>query len=326
MIRNIQFKQYKVNEEGITINLSNLEAFCLVVKTGSITKTSKKLHISQPALSLQIQDLENKFQAILLERSNKGVKPTEMGQLVYNYGTKILNLVENLQKEIEKHRKTQKEELHVGASSTLGNFSLPCSIYIFKEKFPQHQITLDVSDTKSVLDKLLEGSITLGVIEGPILNSFKEMVKIEGIKVKKIAQDELVLVAPYNSKWQDKHEVTKKELEQLKLILMEKGSGIRETIEDVFKDKSILLENLNVVLELNSITAIISAVAADRGTSILPKTALRKELRHRRLKALTVEGINFIHNIYLVYYPENIKPGLAANFLNFLCSKERGFC
>ncbi|RJX27923.1 MAG: LysR family transcriptional regulator [Dethiobacter sp.] len=310
------------------MNLNHLDAFCLVVKTGSITKAAKKLHISQPALSLQIQDLEDNFQTVLLERSNKGVRATEMGQLVFNYGQKILNLTKNLQKEIDNHMNTVKEELFVGASSTIGNFALPCSIYIFKEKFSKNNIYLDISDTKNVVEKLIEGSINIGVIEGPLVNSFKELIKSEDLRVKKIAQDELVIVAPYNEEWQDKNEINRKELRELKLILREKGSGIRETIEETFLERNIPLNELNIVLELNSINAIVSAVTAERGTTILPKMALRKELRHRTLKGLKVEGLTFNHPIYLIYYPNGNgnKPNLSSSFIDFLISKERGFC
>ena len=285
------------------MNLNYLDSFCLVVKTGSITKAAQKLHISQPALSLQIQELENIFQTVLLERSNKGVRPTEMGQLVFTYGQKILNLLKNLQKKIDLRRENLKVELFVGASSSIGNFALPCSIYIFKEKFPQHNIFIDISDTKTVLEKMMEGSISVGVVEGPLDISFKEL-KAANFKTKKIAHDELVVIAPYNSKWQDKNQITIQELKELPLILREKGSGIRETIEETLREKNISVEDLNITLELNSISAIISAVAAEKGVSILPKMALRKELRHRTLKALKVEGITFHHPIFLVHPPQ----------------------
>ena len=308
------------------MNLNHLQAFCLVVKTGSITKAAKKLHISQPALSLQIQDLENSFQTVLLERSNKGVKPTEMGQLVFNYGNKIINLADNMHKEIESFTNATTEDLGVGASGTIGNFALPCSIYIYKENFPQHNIYMDISSTKNVMDKLLDRTIDIGVIEGPLLNSLEETIKNEGMKVKKIAQDELTLIAPYNERWQNVNEINKEELFQLNFVLMNEGTGIRETIEEALMEKDIAVSQLQVALELNSINAIISAVAAERGVSVLPKMALRKELRHRTLKAVKVQEISFPHNIYLIYYPESIKPGLSANFLNFLASKDRGFC
>ena len=307
------------------MNINHLEAFCLAVKTGSITKTARQLHISQPALSLQIQELENNMKTILLARNNRGVTPTAMGEIVFNYSTKIINLAENMKKEIERLKEDVLEDLVVGASCTVGNFALPCSIYIFKDDYEEHDISLHISSVEDVLDKLISGSINVAVIEGPISGQLKDTIKAEGLQSKKIARDELVLVAPYGE-WKDINEIDKGKLSELAFIFREKGCGIRETIEEVLDKNGIDMDDLNIRLELNSTNAIISSVAAGNGISILPKMALRKELRHRTLKALKIEGITFSHNIYLLYSPQSLKSKLSAKFIDFLSSPSRGFC
>ena len=306
------------------MNISHLEAFCLAVKTGSITKTARLLHISQPALSLQIQDLENSLQTILLARNNKGVSPTAMGEIVFNYSTKIIKLAENMRKEIDRLKEDVLEDLIVGASCTVGNFALPCSIYIFKEEFEAHDISLHISSVEDVLEKLISGSISVGVIEGSVSGYLKEIIKAEGLQSKRIARDELVLIAPYDE-WEHVSEISKDELSELAFIFREKGCGIRETIEETFMKNDIDMDDLNIRLELNSTNAIISSVAAGNGVSILPKMALRKELRHRTLKALKIKDITFAHNIYLLISPQS-KSKLSAKFIDFLSSPSRGFC
>lgn len=307
------------------MNISHLEAFCLAVKSGSITKTAKQLHISQPALSLQIQDLENNLQTILLARNNKGVTPTAMGEIVFNYSTKIIQLAENMRKEIDRLKEDVLEELVVGASCTVGNYALPCSIYIFKEEFEAHDISLHISSVNDVVDKLISGSINIAVIEGAVSGHLKALIKAEGLQMKKVARDELVLVAPYES-WKDSNEISKAKLSELTFILREKGCGIRASIEETFEKNDIDLDELDIRMELNSTNAIISSVAAGNGVSILPKMALRKDLRHRTLKALKIEDITFIHNIYLLYAPQSLKSKLSAEFIDFLSSPSRGFC
>ncbi len=308
------------------MNLSHLEAFCQVIKSGSITRAAKELHISQPGLSLQIKDLEKILQTNLLDRSTRGVSPTTTGKILFDYGTKILNLADNMQKEIDKQKDDSLEELIVGASCTMGNFALPCSVYIFKENFVKHSIQLDISSTRGVLEKLAQGEIKIGVIEGPLSNSLKEIIKEGALSHKKIAQDELVIIAPYDEKWKDINEIIPAELPRLNLILREKGCGIRETVEDVFAKHDIDLRELNVLLELNSSNAIISSVAAGKGISILPKMSLRKELRHRTLKAVKLQGITFSHPIHLLHTLTYPKDSLSATFIDFLSSPARGFC
>jgi LysR family transcriptional regulator, transcriptional activator of the cysJI operon len=199
------------------LNISHLEAFCLAVKSGSITKTAKQLHISQPALSLQIQDLENNLQTVLLARNNKGVTPTAMGDIVYSYSTKILKLAENMRKEIDRMKEDVLEDLVVGASCTVGNYALPCSIYIFKEDFEAHDISLHISSCEDVLEKLISGSISIGVIEGSISGNLKEIIKAEGLQRKRIARDELVLIGPYDE-WKDINEIKKMNYQNMNLF------------------------------------------------------------------------------------------------------------
>ena len=307
------------------MNISHLEAFCMAVKTGSITKTARQLHISQPTLSLQIQDLENKLETILLARNNKGVSPTAMGEIVFNYSTKIIKLAENMQLEINRLKEDVLEDLIVGASCTIGNYALPCSIYIFKDEFEDHDISLHISNVGDVIEQLINNSFSVAVIEGFISDQLKATIKAEGLQSKKIAHDKLILVAPYEE-WKDIDEITKEELYKHPLILREQGCGIRETIEEAFKNNDIDLDQLNVRLELNSTSAIISSVAAGNGISILPKMALRKDLRHRTLKAVNIEDISFIHNIYLLYSSHIEKGRLSSKFIDFLVSPSRGFC
>ncbi len=308
------------------MNLSHLASFCQVIKSGSITQASRELHISQPALSLQIQDLEKILQTKLLDRGNRGVAPTKSGQILFDYGTKILNLAYNMQQEIDNEKDGSLEELVVGASCTMGNFALPCSVYIFKETFIKHSITLDISNTKDVLEKLANGQIKIGVIEGPLNNSLKEIINENRLSHKKIAQDELVIIAPYDETWKEIHEILPEELPKLNLILREKGCGIRETVEETFSKNGININELNILLELNSSNAIISSVAAGKGISILPKMSLRKELRHRNLKAVKLQDITFKHHIHLLHTSTYPKDSLSSTFIGFLTSPARGFC
>ncbi len=308
------------------MNLSHLESFCQVIKNGGITSAAQELHISQPALSLQIKELEKTLQTNLLNRGNRGVTPTKTGQILFDYGTKILNLADNMQKEIDKQKDDSLEELVVGASCTMGNYALPCSVYIFKENFFEHTIQLDISSTKNVLEKLASGEIKVGVIEGPLSNSLQEIINEGVLSHKKIAQDELVIIAPYDETWKEINEISPEELPQLNLILREKGCGIRETVEETFKSHGIDIGELNILLELNSSNAIISSVAAGKGISILPKMSLRKELRHRTLKAINLKGVTFTHHIHLLHTLTYPKDSLSSTFIDFLSSPARGFC
>jgi DNA-binding transcriptional LysR family regulator len=307
------------------MDFGSLRAFCTVVETGSISKAARKLFITQPALSVKIQGLEKYYKESLFDRTNKGIKPTQTGLLVYNQGQKILAILENIESEINRNRNPVRE-LMVGAASTIGNYALPCTVYVFSERYPDCKISLEISNSQRVAESVLNRKVEMGLVEGPLAESHKKALAQEGVKTKVIAHNELFLIVPNAEKFRELKSVKLEDLQKLPLIIREKGSGIRSTVETALEEKGLTLKDLNIILELNTINSIKSAVAANKGVSLLPKMALRKELNYKTVKALPVDGISFSHDFTLLYYhTENGKPPYSA-FLKFLNSKDRGFC
>ncbi len=305
------------------MNLNQIVAFCAVVNAGSITKAAKKLYTTQPALSVQIQYLENYFQAKLLERTYKGVTLTAAGEIVYSYGQRIASLSEELLEEINNNNDKSNDLLQIGASTTIGGYALPCSIYTFKEKYPHSTIKLIIGNTKEIIEKTEDGIIDIGLVEGPLT---EDDLKCELI-IKNICSDELVLITNSNNGFTSGEYITLEELKKLPLILREEGSGIRETIEEALKINDIFLEEITSLMELNTIEAIKSSVEAGQGVSILSHLAIKKELRHGTLKAHKVEGISFTHNITVIYPDITPKYPIKKTFLDFIkCPRSRSFC
>lgn len=307
------------------MNLSSIEAFCLVVKLGNISKAAKALHISQPALSLQIQELENYFNAVLLERGNKGVKPTETGEILYEYGQKLLTIADNLKKEISRKNSIQ-DDIIVAAASTVGQFALPCTIFIYQEKYPQVHINTKITNTQNVITQLLEGSVDFGLLEGPISDNERQVFKKEGLAVQLLGRDELVIIAPYDEHWAGVELISQQEFKKLPWILREPGSGIRTSIEKKLATENMDINKLNIIAELDQTNAIISAVTNGKGFSLLPRISIKKHLHYKTLKAIRLENCLFYHSISLAYRPKKIKSVAASSFLHLLSSKERGFC
>ncbi|NLP37749.1 MAG: LysR family transcriptional regulator [Firmicutes bacterium] len=306
------------------MDLDSLKAFCTVVEAGSISKAAKKLYVSQPSLSVKIQDLENLCQSKLLERTNRGVTLTDAGQVVYQHAQKILFLGEKITKELDRSR-NQVVILQLGASSTVGNYALPCTIFNFKEKYPEYHINLKTFNTETVIEKIINHEIDIGLVEGPLTEKNHRILNQEGIETKSVTTSELILVAHNSEKW-PQDEISLDAFKELPLIIREKGSGIRTTMEMVLSDLGMALDDLNIVLELESTNGIISAVTSDKGVTLLPKMAVRKELHYKILKQIQVKEVTFQHEITTLYYPDDLAKPLHRNFLELLHSPDRGFC
>ncbi|WP_051403490.1 LysR family transcriptional regulator [Schnuerera ultunensis] len=114
------------------MNLDYLKSFYVTVKCNSISKAAKQLHLTQPGLSMQIQNLEDEVGAKLLIRSNKGVELTEEGKIVFEHATTMLSIQKNIKRSIKDLEKSKKT-LSIVACKSLGEYVLPCSLYTFKE-------------------------------------------------------------------------------------------------------------------------------------------------------------------------------------------------
>ncbi|MCL4426425.1 MAG: selenium metabolism-associated LysR family transcriptional regulator [Firmicutes bacterium] len=301
------------------MNLSQIEAFCTVADKKCITDAAQDLHLTQPALSRQIRALEESLQVQLLRRSHQGVELTEAGEIVYEYSKTILELVGSMNKDLESLVKHNSRPLIIGASTTLGNYALPCSVWTFKEKNPGSNVILRVTNTEEVLRGLLNKTVDIGVIEGPVYH--------QGLVTRPIARDELVLITPPEPLWREKVEVTLDEVRQMPLVVREPGSGTRKSLESLLQEIGLTLSDFNVVMELNSTDAIKSAVQSGRGVSILSRLSVRKELQSGVIKAAKIRGVSFVHSYTIVYDQARARDPLQSRFIAFMRSpKERGFC
>ncbi|EEG77648.1 LysR family transcriptional regulator [Dethiobacter alkaliphilus] len=308
------------------MDFSSLRALCVVIDCGSISKAARKLFVSQPSLSVKIRDLESHFQTTLLERTNKGIRPTEAGLMVYQHAQKMLSLEESIERKLDK-TKSQEQQLTVGTSTTLGDYALPCTVYNFQEKYPHYKILLEITDSEQVINMVLDQRVELGLIEGPISAEMREKLRQEGIKTRRVATSELIVVVPYNEYWQNIDSISmEKEFTSLPLVIRKKGSGIRTTLEMALHKYGLSLDHLNVVLELNTTNAMVAAVEANKGVTLLPEMAIRKELHYKTLKKITIENVTLRHHFTTLYYPGKSEKEVHSIFLNFLHSRERGFC
>jgi len=282
------------------------------------------LHLTQPALSLQIRELEEYFQAQLLERTNKGVKPTTAGELVYNYAQKLMGMKEALNGEIKKLQDEATPVLRVGAGTVVGGYALPCSIYAFQEKHPHAEVRLTVSPSRVVLETLLEGGLDVAVVEGPPFET--QGTVAERLLARTIGNDELVLVASPELIPADKSGLTLEELRALPLIVREQGSAVRLSLEQALAACELSLSELNVVRELNSLEAIKASVVAGKGLAMLSNLSVRKELYYRVLRSLPVEGLS-VKSTFTLLHPKRIFSSLLEKtFIDFMRSKNRSFC
>jgi len=306
------------------MDISHLSTYCTVIEAGSISRAAKELYVTQPAISQKIQELEEFYQVQLLDRTNRGIKPTETGLFLYSEAQKVLSLMANIQRELEEIRNPS-EEILVGASSTIGNFALPCTMLAFRKRYPGYNVSINIDNSETQINKIIGHRIEIALVEGPIKPKVIQQLSNEGITVNRIAQTKLILIAKHDGKYKGISNLSIEELIDIPFITREAGSGIRATIENVFAKNSISINDFKTLHELNTISSILSAVTSDIGVALLPVMALRKELRYKIVKPVRIEGLLFHHDLSLLYQVNYKKKSYKA-FVEIINSKDRGFC
>src|SRR3989337_1818327 len=143
-----------------------LKVFCTVAETKSFSKASEIIHLTQPAVSLLIQAIEEIYETKLFDRASSTVTLTPAGEVLYRYAKDILNLYAAATKEIGEMTGLVKGSISIGASTTVANYLLPVVIADFRKTHPKIKVHLLVGNTKRVVELLNAGVIDIGFVEG----------------------------------------------------------------------------------------------------------------------------------------------------------------
>ncbi len=289
-----------------------LKVFCTVAETKSFSKTSEIIHLTQPAVSLQIQALEEVYETKLFDRSSSTVTLTPAGEVLYKYAKDILSLYANAQKMIGELTGLVKGSISIGASSTIGNYVLPGVITDFKKNHPKIKIHLLVGNTKRVVEMLNSGNIDLGFVEGEVTR--QKMV------VEKILADELMLIVPAYHPWAKKKEISISELTKEPVIFREGGSGTRQMIEKFLAMHGLAPQAMKISMVLGSTEAIKEAVENGLGVSIVSRWAARKENKYGTLNFLKIKEQKMMREFSLIANKSAVLSHAADEFLTYLKS------
>ncbi|WP_096154150.1 MULTISPECIES: selenium metabolism-associated LysR family transcriptional regulator [Bacillus] len=293
------------------MNIEHLKVFYIVAKGNSFSETAKILHLSQPSVSLQIQQLENSLSIKLFERTTKRVTLTPAGKLLYKYAEKILNVIHETKREISLLSESIHGDLNIGASLTIGGYILPYILGRYQKEFPHVNLLLKLDNSDVVIEKLYNQEIHLGFIETYTIN--REVQQLP------FMEDELVIIVSsslFDSKI-NKEEITAEELFSLPMIMREKGSGTRQVVEENLRKFHLNPRDLNVILELENTEAIKSAVESGMGVSIISKSAIKKELQLGVLREIYIQDVRMKRHFTLIYKEEALTLP-SESFLSFI--------
>ncbi|ODA40342.1 LysR family transcriptional regulator [Desulfosporosinus sp. BG] len=253
-----------------------------VAETKNITLSAKKLHMSQPSISLQIQNLENQYGARFFDRTNKGVTLTKEGQIFYAHVRSVLDLLTNAKEQISALALNQRGLIQLGATLTIGEYILPNILAFLYKTHPDVDFKVKIANTESISQDVLEKKMHIGLIEGPVPQH-------KDLNVESFWEDELVVVIPYFHPWASRNSITLAELPHERLVTREDGSGTRRVMEMALKERGLDPDQLNISMELGSTQAIKQLVSAGLGITIISSLTVSRVGDRKIFKSLKIQ-------------------------------------
>jgi len=294
------------------MDLRQLETFVEVASLKSFSKAAKKLFLTQPTITNHIQNLEKEVGTILINRQGKGISLTDAGNVLFEYALNIINMRNTAYYKLSDYKGKIQGTLEISSSSIPKQYILPNILKSFVSKFPQVSFNINKSDSKNVIEDILEGYSDFGLVGAKYNNKNLEYIKI--------ADDKLV-VAVQNNEHYPFEPYTEIDLDFLlkeNLILREEGSGTRLSFENYLKLQKINLSNLNIKAFIDDNETIKSFIKMGMGISIISLLSLESEIKTGTIKPYLIKDFNNNRSFYFVYHNKRHLSPLAQAFKEFM--------
>jgi DNA-binding transcriptional LysR family regulator len=305
----IQPLRLSTGATGTQLNFHQLYIFYAVASYHSFSRAAEALDITQPAVSIQIQELEKALGASLFHRRSRGLRVTEIGETVYSYAQQIFSLSNKLLETVQEMHGLQTGRLILGASTTPGEFVLPLAIGQFRRAYPGIQVEMSIANTQSVVQRILSREIDLGMVgDHPQPHS-------DELEIIDYLVDEIVLVADPTHPAAQAQPLTMQQVADQGLIVREEGSATRSTAEQYFAQMGV---TPHIALSLGSNQAVKQAAVAGGGVGVISRLGVTAEVKAGMLVVLDVEGWDCRRSLILIRPKDRYLSPAQRAFIQFL--------
>ena len=287
----------------INYTLKQLYSFESVIRLGGFTSASKELHITQPAVYMQVQQLQESIGAKLFDINGKKISPTFVGKKIYKTAIETINTLENSKLEIDEVLNPDSGHLQIAVATTANSF-ISALLAKFKNDFPKMTFYIDVTNRQALLDNLKNNNADLVIMGEPP--------KDIPLTSHAFMQNPLIAIAHPGNELLNNKNITIKDLSKETLLTREIGSGTRITIERFTG------LNFNSDIQINSNEAIVEAVQAGLGIGFVSMHSVNLQLKNKIIRQLEVEPFPILRQWHIVHNAEADLSPIARRFKQYV--------
>lgn len=295
-----------------SLSLQRLRIFYAAAKTRRFAKAAEILEITQPAVSLQIRQLEDHLGGKVFERTGRGLVLTELGDMAIQYTEQVLNLIQDLEETSRQFTNIEFGSVKIGASSTPGNYILPSVIANFIELYPEIDVSLEISNTETVVSQILSRRIDIGVGGQETTDSHLCSFPID--------KDEIIIISSPQKADSLKNIGLQNVLGSI-VVTREKGSATRAVAETYASELNLTFGKL---IELGSNEAVKSAVRNGVGVAMLSKHTVLAELASEQLAHVELDEWQCFRDLFVYYRCDGVYTPAQMKFIESLQKRSVG--
>ena len=274
------------------------------------TKAAEQLHMTQPAISLAIKELEQYYGVRLFDRIGRRLKITDTGKLFLQYAIHITDLFDDMETGLRDW--DSKGILRVGASITIGSQFMPGYVKAYSEICPGIDVRVVVEQSDTLEHKILTNALDFALIEG--------IPRDPRIIAEAYMQDQLSVLCSADKGWKQGQTISRQEFKKQRFLLREKGSGTRDVFDRVTAQAGI---HITPAWEAMSTSTLINAAITGLGIAVLPSRMIQPALDSGQIITVNVEGLDFKRNFYVIRHKDKFLMPSAEKFIALVneCNK-----
>lgn len=295
------------------MNIEHLKTFHCVAKNGNFTHAARELFLTQPAVSMQIQNLEHSLRVVLFDRSRRRIELTSEGEVLYSYTKKIFGIVREMQNEFSRLNELEVGHLKLGATTIMGAYYLPQYLTQFFRRYPKIQFNFNVNNSRVIAELVYQRKVELGFAGSSSV--------YPGLKQHFLHREPLVIVAGKDFFLkQAVNPMTADEIVGATFIMREQGTRVTQKITEWFKQNT-QLGTAPSLITVDNMVATKQLVINGFGITCLPRHAVSAEIAAKQLVPIYLQGFDEHVDYFLIYMPEQRLSHVAQTFLLYLFEK-----
>ncbi len=296
------------------IDFRKLEAFCKVYELKSFSQAGKELFLSQPTISAHVLSLEKELEVQLLDRMGRIVLPTAAGEVLYQYARQAFASIESAKAEITQLQDEITGHFILGGSTIPAHYLIPPIVSGFMKRHPGVTMEMRVGDTARVVEMVLAGELTLGIVGA--------QEQQPELTYTPIVDDELVLIAAPGM-FPDETAMSSREVGNHPWIMREPGSGTRKTFSRAFAERGVDIRRFSTGLTVDSTQAVLQCVRAGLGISMTSRLAVTDMVERGELAIIPLTDVVVRRQFYCVHHAKRHFFPAVTGFVHYLKDKTK---